>query len=268
MSSINYQEGFDLAKKENTSEKIIQSVDRAVEILECFNEKETELSLAVICEKVSLNKSTALGIINTLIRRQYLAKNLSTGRYCLGKAILAKHNEAVTAKMNQLYDLGSVYVMRLFTKYRMEVLLYGYANNVLFLLDRIIADVSKPPARVTYQLSYHASAPGKLVLTQYTSLQLDKYLESSNYAFTEATKTSPEAIRKDCRATLERGYAIENGEVSEGVTAYAVPIYDKSGTLFGTICCTGASDNMESIRTLLVDDLLKCSEELTQKLFS
>ena len=90
-----------------------------------------------------------------------------------------------------------------------------------------------------------------------------KFIEDFRKAIEEGAYYFPKGYKAH-----ERGYAIENGEVSEGVTAYAVPIYDKSGTLFGTICCTGASDNMESIRTLLVDDLLKCSEELTQKLFS
>ena len=68
-----------MARKANTSTRVIQSVDRAVEIINCFNEKETELSLAKICDRLSLNKSTALGIINTLINRNFMAKNLDTG---------------------------------------------------------------------------------------------------------------------------------------------------------------------------------------------
>ena len=49
------------------------------------------------------------------------------------------------------------------------VFLKSLGNNILFLVDLSVMDDMRAHMRLAYQLSYHASAPGKLVLTQYTA---------------------------------------------------------------------------------------------------
>ena len=149
-----------MARKANTSTRVIQSVDRAVEIINCFNEKETELSLATICGRLSLNKSTVLGIINTLINRNFMAKNLETGKYCLGKDLLSKQDLFTSSKNNMMYEIGSIHVKRFIIKHQRSIFLYGYMNNILFLIDLSVMDDMKINMRLAYQLAYHASSPG------------------------------------------------------------------------------------------------------------
>jgi IclR family KDG regulon transcriptional repressor len=59
----------------------VQSIDRAVAILECFNEENKELRLSEISERLSLNKSTAHGIISTLKYHGFISQDEETQKF-------------------------------------------------------------------------------------------------------------------------------------------------------------------------------------------
>ncbi|HBC97452.1 MAG TPA: IclR family transcriptional regulator, partial [Clostridium sp.] len=63
--------------------KIIQSVDKAFQILECFNNYE-ELGVTEISKMLDLHKSTTYGLISTLSANNILEKDDNTGKYRLG----------------------------------------------------------------------------------------------------------------------------------------------------------------------------------------
>ena len=55
--------------------KIIQSLERAMSILELFQNNVVELSLKDISERLELNKSTTFGLVNSLSSLGYLLQN-------------------------------------------------------------------------------------------------------------------------------------------------------------------------------------------------
>ncbi|MGL4868568.1 MAG: helix-turn-helix domain-containing protein, partial [Cetobacterium sp.] len=61
--------------------KTIQSIQRAIDIMNCFNEEVHELSLKEISEKLGLSKSTAHGIVSTLLKNSYLEQNQKNSNY-------------------------------------------------------------------------------------------------------------------------------------------------------------------------------------------
>ena len=66
-----------------------RSIERALDILECFSERNTELRIADICKMVGLSKSTTHRTMATLENRGYLIQNQETGKYRLGVKTLA-----------------------------------------------------------------------------------------------------------------------------------------------------------------------------------
>ena len=62
-------------KKYASKSNLIQSIQRAIDILDCFDNNNPELSLAEITKKVNLHKSTVYGIVNTLYFNDYLTKD-------------------------------------------------------------------------------------------------------------------------------------------------------------------------------------------------
>jgi len=56
----------------------VQSIDRAMKVLECFSERNPELKLTEISERLKLNKSTLHGIIKTMKDYGVIEQNSET----------------------------------------------------------------------------------------------------------------------------------------------------------------------------------------------
>ena len=141
-------------------------------------------------------------------------------------------------------------------------------NNILFLIDLSVMDDMKINMRLAYQLAYHASSPGKLVLTQYTDLQLEKYFDRGLFRFTQYTKTDRGQIIEELAKIRKQGYAEEYGEVNPLVTSYAVPIFGADGTMYGVVSTSGMSDMMVEPKNELIADLKRISRVISEKVFS
>lgn len=67
--------------------RLIQSIQRAFNIIDCFNNDNTELSLPQISEKVKLHINTTRGIVNTLVATPKKI-HIALGWFILQKRIL------------------------------------------------------------------------------------------------------------------------------------------------------------------------------------
>lgn len=67
-----------------TAPKTIKSLQRAINILDLFDEQAAELGVTEIAEKLGLHKSTAAGLIYTLEYNGYLDQDPDTRKYRLG----------------------------------------------------------------------------------------------------------------------------------------------------------------------------------------
>lgn len=61
----------------------IQSLERAFEILRLFK-KHDEIGISEIAQSVNLSKSTAFGLVNTLVKIGFLEKDADSKKYRLG----------------------------------------------------------------------------------------------------------------------------------------------------------------------------------------
>ncbi len=64
--------------------KPIQSVERALRILEQFTLSEPKITLSDLAKKTGLKRTTCYGIAETLLKHKYLDYDESTGKYSLG----------------------------------------------------------------------------------------------------------------------------------------------------------------------------------------
>src|SRR5262247_3902903 len=78
----------------------VQSVDRALDILEALASSEGEVSITSLAHRTSLHVSTVHRLLTTLLRRGYVRQNPDTSRYFTG-AKLATLAEG-TSRFNEL----------------------------------------------------------------------------------------------------------------------------------------------------------------------
>ena len=201
------------------------TANRAIEILLLFDDDHPVLSASTIAAHFGMSKSTTYRYLSSL-RSQGLLIERQEG-FGLGYRIFelakaARHNY-------QILDIASEALEKLSQDLGETVLLtQRFDSNVVILNSW----ESSHPLRISYHRSrgipFPAGASGKVFLAFGPHKETEKY-------FAELARTSTSQTIKDLRDQTEltkaRGYAINRGEIDEGISAIAMPILEHSGIL-------------------------------------
>jgi DNA-binding IclR family transcriptional regulator len=98
---------------------------------------------------------------------------------------------------------------------------------------------SKPQPREL--IPAHAIAGGKVLLAHREPWR-ESVLERPLERVTERTLVDPDAVRNECEAILEQGFAFEDGEYAEGLQSIAAPVPTESGDVMAAVALAGPRD--------------------------
>jgi len=249
--------------------KIIQSVQRSLDIINCFNENDIELSLQEISQRLELNKSTVHGILNTLHVNRFIQQN-ENGNYMLGQALFNKSIYAIRATKTKLRSVSKGYMVRLSNKYKCSSHIFTVESNKLHFLDMTT------PVNSYYIIStvlndlmhLYCTASGKILLSYISVNARNEYLEHADFEkYTDYTLTSKKEILENVNQIVENGYSMEIEEVEEGCISIAVPVFTKHSDLFGTLSVTGSKEKISGKEVEIIDDLKEISNKITNEIF-
>ena len=146
--------------------RLIQSIQRAFNIIDCFNNDNTELSLPQISEKVKLHINTTRGIVNTLVANGYLACNAEKNTYCLGLVYITKADLATGNNIKRLRTLAAPRLKDIANRFQVSALLQVITYNNIFTIENISPDHSHYilNSRINLTFDLNATASGKLFL--------------------------------------------------------------------------------------------------------
>lgn len=207
-----------------------RSVERALEILECFLDKE-EMILLEIAEKTGLSSSTALRILCALQEHDFVVKNPQNKRYHLGSKLTWLAEKVPSKSYEELKRIASPHMRELNEKFNEDVRLFVPDGNSKLCVESV--DSSRELRQVVKVGTRHdlqRGAAGKVILSYLTPLERKKLvgdLELDDKAFEE--------IRK-------KGIAISNGEREAGLFGIAVPIIDGKGEMLAAVSISGPTD--------------------------
>lgn len=252
------------------SGKTIQSVQRAIDIINCFDGITAELSLNQISQKLNLNKSTVYGLLNTLHQNGFVCQN-SEGKYLLGQALFSKAQLARGTNRSLFVDIARPYMETLSIRYQSSTNLFVIEDGLPIVLHRVL------PANAACYVVHHISsqdppyctASGKITLACKTPEALDAYFaETELLPASSYTITSEPLLRANLEAIRRQGYSYEKEELAEGVSAVSTAIRDQNGALYGTISVSGVASHIEQVRQALADDLKQAGSWIADALFT
>lgn len=253
---------------ENMPGKQIQSVQRAINILNCFTATNTALTLGQISSRLNLNKGTVHGILNTLHNNGYISQNLS-GQYMLGAELFNKACLAPDTRKKICIDQGHDWMQALSDQFQANGTLFSVEDNRLLVLDTTEpTNCAFIVRKATPQISLYGSGSGKLLLAYLPKKELDSYLAKGPFpALTDHTKNTRELLEQELTHIRECGYAYEHNELFMGVSAIAVPIFNQYGNqLFGTMSLTGMTPGIQKQKIAIVHALTDATRRLQQVL--
>jgi IclR family KDG regulon transcriptional repressor len=237
---------------------IIQAVDRALRILDLFDEYENEIKITDISERMGLHKSTVHSLLKTLQMHGYIDQNPENGKYKLGMKLFERGNFVIHGL--DIRKVAKTHLVDLSMK-------TGQTTNLVILDGRegvYIDKVEGSQATILYsrigrRIPVHCSAVGKVLVAFKNRVELEKLLQGHIYkAHTPKTITNERDFLVELEQVSTRGYAIDNQENEAGVRCIAVPIHDHTGQVVAAV-------SMSTLVTQINDEELARFTEMLKK---
>ena len=231
----------------------VQSIDRAVAILDCFSEEKKELKLSEISERLGLNKSTVHGIISTLKYHGFISQDEETQKYKLGIRFV-QFGDLVINSMN-IRNAAVPVIDAVCEKIEETVhvaMLDGL--DVVWIEKRECTKSIKTSTKIGARLPAYTTADGKIIICYQNKDKIKNYLPKRIPQYTNNTITNKGEFIKKLEEMKKNGYTIDNEEYVEGLKCVAAPIFDHDGKVRFSLSTTGPAFRMneERIKELIV----------------
>jgi DNA-binding IclR family transcriptional regulator len=217
---------------------MINSVRKALDILQLFTAEEPRLTLAEIAERLELPKSTAHNLLKTLAQRRFI-EPCGDGEYALGTAIIALTN---SVRINvELRDLAAP-LMRTLAEFAHESVYLAVldADAMLYIYAVESSDRLRARTAVGDRALPHCTAVGKAVLSQLPRAEVNQLLDRTGQPrYTANTLTDRAALHNTLAETAARGFAIDLSEHEENYFCVAAPIKDSRGRAIAACSISG-----------------------------
>jgi DNA-binding IclR family transcriptional regulator len=244
----------------------INSIKRAVKILDLFEENIKFLGITEMARALDLNKSSVYRIVNTLKEEELLIQDTESQKYKLGYKILEiantmrkqyDHKEIALEEMNKLRDeteeavmlsvftnIGGVCIEKVETK-----------NNI---------KLTSKPGHTT---PLHCGATGKILLAYAKKEEIDKVLKRNLESYTENSITDKKKLKIQLKKIRDQGYVISWGEVDKGAIGIGAPILDENGKLLYGLSIAGPEERIKSYGlNKAINKVVTVAEEISDKI--
>jgi IclR family acetate operon transcriptional repressor len=228
--------------------KTVQSVGRALDLLDLVASSHDEIALAELAKRTGLQPPTAHRLLQTLAEREWVVQNPRTSRYRLSHKLLSLVGdiEARTARLRAIARPHLEAIRDASDESTNLVVLDGLAAVYV---DQV---ASSRPVRMFTEIGgrvpAYASGAGKAMLAFQPPHATSALLAGAVLRpLTPHTFTEREELERDLERTRERGYALDNEENEAGVVCVAAPILAHDETALAAVSVSGPAARMRAV---------------------
>jgi IclR family transcriptional regulator, KDG regulon repressor len=235
--------GMSRVKQNDQREGRVQALDLALRMLEQLAFTGKPGRVTDLARLLGTSKNRVHRHLQTLVDMGYVVRDSDTQRYAVGIRLV----QLGSAVANQ-YDLLSVsrpIMQRVRDRLGLTVVLSKVIAHQLYAIERVYgtSDVTVGVV-IGSPLGLHSSAQGKIVLAFGDTSLLEAVTKSRLDRRTSNTIVDPARLRREVATIRKQGWASAPGETMTGLNAFAVPILDGAGQLFGTLALIGLADEL------------------------
>lgn len=236
---------------------------RLLVVLETLAEAEGALTAAEIGRRIGLPKPTTHRLCQTLIEEGFISRQGDGKRLAPGRRARTMSSGLLHASAHQL--ARRQVLMRVSQTVGETVNFAAPREDGMTYIDRVETDW---PFRIQLPVGsnvpFHCTASGKTFLAALPTPRRDQIVHSLNLTRqTCNTITDPTELAAELANTATRGYAIDNGELYEGMIALAVPVRDNAGRFIAALAFHGPEQRLSAATALAHLDMMKgAAEEL------
>ena len=231
----------------------VQAVVLALRILEYLAEQGKAVGVTALAQALGTTKSRIHRHLRTLVQQGYIQQSADTDRYRVGTRLLT-----LGVSVAENFDLTKA-AQGILRELRDALGLSCVVSQVDAAGVRVIATIPGKSAieigvKPGSLLRFHSSAQGKIALAFGSDQLRAAALGSDLEMMTPQTIVNPEALQKEIQKVRARGWAIAPNEAVTGLNTLAVPIFDASGELVGTV---GVVDSIQFVAEQPSDEQIR-----------
>jgi DNA-binding IclR family transcriptional regulator len=217
----------------------IKTLDRLVEILDCFTLEEPAWSLAELSVRLKAPKSTLHRLLTALETHRILRRDPDDKRWRLGYRLVTWGSSAAGSTI--LRDLAKPVLRDLMLASGETAILTVYHNHEVFCID--ICETPQP-VRLRMEIGSrrpaHAGASSKALMAYLPQAEIEAIIHESGLPrLWSNTITDPPELRRDLARVVEQGYAISLEETDAGAWGVATPVCDQRGRVVAAVGLAG-----------------------------
>jgi IclR family KDG regulon transcriptional repressor len=225
----------------------VRAVERALRILDCFDDQHPEMGVSEIAQAVGLHKATTHRIVTTLVHNGYLERATDGQKYRLGLQLT--HLGLKVVRRMDLRREALPHMTRLAQQWDETCDLSIYDRGEVFYVEVLQGNHALTiAASVGQRLPAHCTASGKVFLAYLPPAEVEAVLRRPLASYTDKTVTSPELLRREIEATRQRGYGVDDEEMEAGVRAVSAPIRNQKGAVVAAMSMPSPTSRMTSDR--------------------
>jgi len=244
---------------------IIQSVQRALEILSLFSHSKPRWGITDIAAATGLAKGTVHNIVNTLANGEFLKQDKETRRYTLGHRIFTLGAiMAVTLEINQK-AAGLAHQLASRTGLVSRLAIWDH-DAALVTLNVWPDHADSLSQQVGPRVVAYCSALGRALLAYLEPKVLTAYLNHVEMVpFTPQTVTDRARLVEILEQATIDGYVVNDQELAPGQTSIAATIFQGEGMLVASICLSGSPERiLGSDKETLITELRNTAAEISR----
>lgn len=223
----------------STQGRSVHSVEKAIQLLDCFWEAGGSLSLTELVQRTGWAKSTVHGLLASMLDSAVVEQDKTDNRYRLGYHLFELGSAVASG-----WDVVGVvrpYLEKIAQTVGESAYLARLSGDDLILVECVephngFRVSSEPGSRIPL----HCSSQGKCILAAMGDERARELLSRKGMQqFTANTITTWEGISSHLNLTRELGYSVERGEYRVGLQSVGAPIFTSSGRCIYAIGVVG-----------------------------
>lgn len=253
-------------RKDNGADQYIsKAVSRAIDVLDCFEDGNTILSLKEISNRTDMPESSLFRVLVTLDSRGYLTQN-PDGSYRLAPKVLHGKLRERADKVRELIHPRLQALSRQFDETASLAFLF---EDHIAVLDSIESfhDI-RAINKLGRVLPPYASSMGKAITAFQDRAVADRILEVYGLIKrTNRTVTDRDTIYAEFERIRKQGYSCDRGEAMEGGVCMGAPIVSPNGVIEASVSISVPMIRIDDKREqAIIAGLLSATRDMAETL--
>lgn len=243
----------------------LQTVERALQLLEILAEHPRGMQPKEIEEVLKLNKVTVHRLLATLENRGFVER--IGNAYVIGLKVV----ELSSMKLNnvELKIEATPFLRELVSRVGLPVQMAILEGIEAVFIEKIESRNSfRMYSQIGKRIPVYASGVGKVLLLQETDEAIKQKLQGVEFdTFTSKTPKDVDELLEAIRVARKKGYAVDNEEHEKGIFCIAAPIYDYRDKIIAAI---SVGDNkkqfIKATNTKQIELITQTAREISRRL--